>query len=119
MAKRETFTKDVSIELIIDGNSVEVMATVQFTTTPYDPGVSSGPAEKCYPPEGGEIEDVEVTALVLPEISHGQGHQSRPEIKLECPQWLAETILENVSDETLGESVDFEGGFAHEGGPLR
>jgi hypothetical protein len=105
---RKTFNKDVSVELIIEGNSVEIVATVQFTTTPYDPGISIGPAEKCYPPEGGEIEDVEITALVLPEISHGREHQSRPEIKLECPAWLAEAILANVNDNTLIEAVDWD-----------
>lgn len=25
--------------------------------TPYDPGVSRGPVEVCYPPEGGELMD--------------------------------------------------------------
>ena len=27
----------------------------------YDPGVCSGPPDRCYPPEGGEVEDMEVT----------------------------------------------------------
>jgi hypothetical protein len=33
---------------------------VEYTITPYDPGVSSGPAEICYPPEGGEVEIISV-----------------------------------------------------------
>ena len=33
---------------------------VEFTATPYDPGQSYGPPESCYPPEGGEIEDLQV-----------------------------------------------------------
>jgi hypothetical protein len=33
---------------------------VEYTISPYDPGVSSGPAEICYPPEGGEVEIVRV-----------------------------------------------------------
>ena len=107
MTQRKTFTKDVSVELIIDGNSVEVMATIQFTTTPYDPGRISGPPEKCYPPEGGEIDGPTVVALVYPAISSRPGTTGRPAIKLDCPDWLAETIIENVSDDTLNEAVDF------------
>lgn len=34
--------------------------TVEYTISPYDPGVSSGPAEDCYPPEGGEVEIISV-----------------------------------------------------------
>ena len=34
----------------------ETKVTVEYSLSPYDPGVSSGPAELCYPPEGGEVE---------------------------------------------------------------
>lgn len=27
----------------------------------YDPGICSGPPDRCYPPEGGEVEDITVT----------------------------------------------------------
>lgn len=36
------------------------VVTVEYTITAYDPGVSSGPAESCYPPEGGEVEIINV-----------------------------------------------------------
>lgn len=45
----ETFERD---------NGTEV--TVEYTISNYDPGVSSGPAESCYPPEGGEVEIIRV-----------------------------------------------------------
>ena len=113
MTKSKTFTKDVSVELIIDGNSVEVVATIQFSTTPYDPGRISGPPEKCYPPEGGEIDGPTVVALVFPAVWKRVPHGTvvgkvRDEIKIDCPDWLAETIIENVSDDTLNEAVDFD-----------
>jgi hypothetical protein len=38
----------------------ETEVTVEYTISPYDPGVSSGPPENCYPPEGGEVEIVSV-----------------------------------------------------------
>lgn len=33
---------------------------VEGTVTDYDPGVTSGPVDRCYPPEGGEVEIEEV-----------------------------------------------------------
>lgn len=43
-----------SIELALE--DVELGLTVEGNATPYDPGVTSGPPEACYPPEGGEVE---------------------------------------------------------------
>lgn len=45
----ETFERDDETEV-----------TVEYTISAYDPGVSSGPAEICYPPEGGEVEIIKV-----------------------------------------------------------
>lgn len=36
----------------------ELDICVEYSQTPYDPGVTSGPAESCYPPEGGDVEIV-------------------------------------------------------------
>lgn len=38
----------------------ETEVTVEYSITPYDPGNTYGPAENCYPPEGGEVEIVKV-----------------------------------------------------------
>jgi hypothetical protein len=38
----------------------ETEVTVEYTISDYDPGVSSGPPEICYPPEGGEVEIIRV-----------------------------------------------------------
>lgn len=32
---------------------------VSARITDYDPGCLSGPPERCYPPEGGEVEDLQ------------------------------------------------------------
>ena len=37
-----------------DGNETQV--TVEYSATPYVPAQTYGPAENCYPAEGGEIE---------------------------------------------------------------
>lgn len=29
---------------------------IEGTVSDYDPGVTSGPVDRCYPPEGGEVE---------------------------------------------------------------
>lgn len=39
----------------------ETSVCVEYTISAFDPGVSSGPAEICYPPEGGEVEIIRVT----------------------------------------------------------
>jgi hypothetical protein len=38
----------------------ETEVVIKYRLNPYDPGVLSGPAEQCYPPEGGDIADWEV-----------------------------------------------------------
>ena len=43
-----------SITLALDDPEMELL--VEGNATPYDPGVTSGPPERCYPPEGGEVE---------------------------------------------------------------
>lgn len=43
-----------AIDLPLD--DPELSLEVEGNATPYDPGVTSGPPESCYPPEGGEVE---------------------------------------------------------------
>lgn len=40
---------------------LEIEIEVEFDATSYDPGVTSGPPENCYPPEGGEVEIQAIT----------------------------------------------------------
>lgn len=37
-----------------------IVYQIHGTVTDYDPGVTSGPVDRCYPPEGGEVEIEEV-----------------------------------------------------------
>ena len=39
---------------------LEIKIEVKFNATPFDPGVTYGPPENCYPPEGGEVEILSV-----------------------------------------------------------
>ena len=43
-----------------DGEVDYIDLEVSARITAYDPGCFSGPPERCYPPEGGEVEDLEV-----------------------------------------------------------
>lgn len=47
-----------SVELPLE--DAHLTLVVEGTQTPYDPGVTSGPPEACYPPEGGEVEIADV-----------------------------------------------------------
>ena len=49
---------EFEIELEYGKQTVEYL--VKAEVTPYDPGRTSGPPEKCYPPEGNEVEVKEV-----------------------------------------------------------
>lgn len=44
--------------------TIELDVTVTCTSEPYVPAVISGPAEACHPAEGGEIDDIEITATI-------------------------------------------------------
>ena len=41
----------------------ETEVTVEYTISAFDPGCTYGPAENCYPPEGGEVEIISVKDL--------------------------------------------------------
>ncbi|MDW9880508.1 hypothetical protein GOA90_25315 [Sinorhizobium meliloti] len=34
---------------------------IEYDINPIDPGCTSGPPELCYPPEGGDVTDIEAT----------------------------------------------------------
>lgn len=36
----------------------EIELEVEYSVSPYDPGCTYGPPENCYPPEGGEVEEL-------------------------------------------------------------
>ena len=38
----------------------EILCKVRAWVSSFDPGQMAGPPENCYPPEGGEVEEVEV-----------------------------------------------------------
>lgn len=39
----------------------EIELEIDYDINPYDPGVTSGPPEHCYPPEGGDVHDLTAT----------------------------------------------------------
>ena len=89
-----------SITLALDDPEMELL--VEGNATPYDPGVTSGPPERCYPPEGGEVEIENVYAT-----HPGQMRSIKLEVsplitylaawpKLEA---MVENVLANQADE--------------------
>jgi hypothetical protein len=46
--------------LLPNGEYAYPLLKITATVTDYDPGVLSGPPENCYPPEGGDVEDLTV-----------------------------------------------------------
>ena len=116
-----TFFHDVTLEVLLCGNSFELVATVEFTATPVVP------ATYWQPSEGGEVEVLKVIDLFVPEVKEravtrmcvplkdGEfvdvpAVKAKPRIDIDpIPPALAELILVNVDEESLFESVDFDG----------
>jgi hypothetical protein len=44
-----------------DEQPIDLKLNLAVELSPYDSGCTYGPPELCYPPEGGEIEDMEIT----------------------------------------------------------
>lgn len=55
----------------------ETEVTVEYSITPYDSGNTYGPAENCYPPEGGEVEIVKVFSDTDPDIKHTDAEEQK------------------------------------------
>lgn len=53
---RRSRNAEVEFEIELERGSQTVEYLVKAEVSPYDPGRTSGPPEKCYPPEGGEVE---------------------------------------------------------------
>ena len=51
----------VSTTYLREEDKGEVEYTISADVSPFVPGQLSGPPENCYPDEGGECEDIEVT----------------------------------------------------------
>lgn len=50
-----------SVEWELERGEDILAVTIDYTVTDYDPGSTYGPPEDCYPPEGGEIEELKAT----------------------------------------------------------
>lgn len=58
-------------------------ALIEYTLSAFDPGVTSGPMESCYPPEGGDIEDSEATSdgVTVIEMTDAEWERAHAEIE--------------------------------------
>ena len=63
-----------------------------LSSTPFDPGRTSGPPEHCYPPEGGEIEwevnpDQPIAEFIMAAVEKNSDWESSIEISY-CKRFL-------------------------------
>ncbi len=61
------------IEFVVENEDENLLLTFIITgsVTAYNSGCCSGPAERCYPPEGGEVEDIFVLLTTATTIDTG------------------------------------------------
>lgn len=50
-----------TINWTVNRDNEEIEVEVEYEVSAYDPGSTYGPPEDCYPPEGGDIEELSVT----------------------------------------------------------
>jgi hypothetical protein len=102
-----TFLHDVDVNINLHGDyaDINLIATIEFTCTPFIAATYDDPAE------GGEVEVVEVVEVFVP------GKTTADRVTLECPKWLSDWIMANVDSDVLANSVganafdeDWEGG---------
>lgn len=117
--RRHTVRAEVYYEVeVAPDEYVEHTAHVEYQCSPYDPGRSVGPPERCYPPEGGVPEVVNGSAI---RIDHGEerGAETIDEDELlqriardygstpdEAREWLEEQLEEHYQGELEAELYD-------------
>lgn len=71
MRRRRHSSAEAVIETTVDHPEWgEVDVRIEATVEPYDPGVCSGPVERCYPPEGGDVELLSIRLCTAKESEH-------------------------------------------------
>lgn len=81
-----TTTTTVEVEDRYDEETETVYEVdVEWTFSDYDPGVFSGPVERCYPPEGGETTNC---VVILPDGTRVEDGES----------WLRKEVGDNGFD---------------------
>ena len=105
-----TFFHDITLEVLLCGNSFELVATIEFTATPVVPATWDDPAE------GGEVEVIGVEGLAhewayeVVDEPGGVPKRVKKKTFMDCPPALAELILANVDEDDLYRSADFDDG---------
>ena len=92
------------IEFVVEKENLLLTFTIAGTITAYNSGCCSGPVERCYPPEGGELEDVSVLLTTATTIDTGCELQLSREEILELEEELA-TDIEGSLRETIQERM--------------
>lgn len=84
---------------------IEIEIEVEFGATPYDPGVSNGPPEACYPPEGGEVEIESITY-------NGKAIELSDDDQKKVQEEIEQKVADGEFDSEPDYDADDEGGVA-------
>ena len=80
-----------------------------FTASKGDPGRTSGPPEKCYPPEpgGSEVEKIELVQHITDDLSPNA--RATREILLDITDMVEELGGLDIVDQQIDEGYNWEG----------
>lgn len=81
------------VEIVLDGESLEIEADIEFTIEPYSPGWFD-PRYGGEPPSGGGCNDVWCKG-----VKFGSVDADAP--KPDCPEWLSDWIASTVDGDGL------------------
>ena len=79
----------------------EVEIKFDCSVSAYDPGKLSGPPEDCYPPEGGEVEIIEVWVegkRVDDMLADFLGERFRSEVEEKAPEYVMDAFEAAAED---------------------
>ncbi len=95
------FTTVIHPRIMLFGNELPLIATVQFTHHPARKATPPSYASGGDPPEDESVDDVEITELVI------DGTVEEVLTPLDRPQWLCDWVIENAGTSELLEAVDY------------
>lgn len=107
----KTYHATRTLEIILDGESLEIEAAIEFTVEPYSPGWFD-PRYGGEPPSGGHVDEARCKSIAIParkaKIAPADHptpgavlEPARPRVALDCPAWLSDWIKEKLDQAAL------------------
>ncbi len=85
----------------------DVTYIITAVLSPYSPGNTYGPPEFCEPPEGGDIEEIELVE-VLEDLQNSEDLEKAFRLRLDNDEKLKDVISEKFSEAIVNYDYDYD-----------